>query len=74
MSSMFGSTKYRESEADKQLRLDIKKRKDEEEAERIAIEKEEKRQKKRKDKGLVGSRSMFSRAGGKGFYYEGDEI
>lgn len=74
MSSMFGSTKYQETEADRQLRLDIKKRKDEEEAERIADEKEEKKQKRRKDKGLVGSRSMFSRAGGKGFYYEGDEI
>ena len=50
------------------------KKKGKEEAERIANEKEEKRQKKRKDKGLVGSRSMFSRAGGKGFYYEGEEI
>ena len=74
MGSMFGSTKYRESEADRQLRLDIEERKKQEEAEKIANEKEEKRQKKRKDKGLVGSRSMFSRAGGKGFYYEGEEI
>ena len=71
---MFVSTKYRESEADRQLRLYIEERKKQEEAERIANEKEEKRQKKRKDKGLVGSRSMFSRAGGKGFYYEGEEI
>ena len=74
MGSMFGSTKYRESEADRQLRLDIEERKKQEEAERFANEKEEKRQKRRKDKGLVGSRSMFSRAGGKGFYYEGEEI
>ena len=74
MGSMFGSTKYRESEADRQLRLDIEERKKQEEAERIANEKEEKYQKKRKDKGLVGSRSMFSRAGGKGFYYEGEEV
>ena len=74
MGSMFGSTKYRESEDDRQLRLDIEERKKQEEAERIANEKEEKYQKKRKDKGLVGSRSMFSRAGGKGFYYEGEEV
>ena len=74
MGSMFGSTKYKESEADRQLRLDIEERKKQEEAERIANEKEEKYQKKRKDKGLVGSRSMFSRAGGKGFYYEGEEV
>ena len=74
MGSMFGSTKYRESEADRQLRLDIEERKKQEEAERIANEKQEKYQKTRTDKGLVGSRSMFSRAGGKGFYYEGEEV
>ena len=38
------------------------------------MEKEKKYQKSRKAKGLVGSRSMFSRAGGKGFYYEGEEV
>ena len=73
MGSIFGTREPAESEADKQPRLDIKKRKDEEEKEKLRIEKEEARQKKRKDKGLVGSRSMFTKAGGKGFYYEGEE-
>jgi hypothetical protein len=74
MGSLFGTRKPAESEADKQLRLDIEVRRKEEEKEKLRIEKEEARQKKRRDKGLVGSRSMFSRAGGKGFYYEGEEI
>ena len=66
--------KYRESAADKSLREDIERSKKEEEAEKAAMEKEKKYQKRRKAKGLVGSRSMFSRAGGKGFYYEGEEV
>ena len=64
----------RESAADKAFRKDIEDRKKEEL--RFQREQEEKLayQKKRKAKGLVGSRSMFTRAGGRGFEYEGEEI
>ena len=71
---MMKQPKYQETAADKALREDIEKRKKEEEAEKVAMEKDERYQKKKKTKGLVGSRSMFSRAGGKGFYYEGEEV
>tara|TARA_R100001082_G_scaffold27139_1_gene13530 strand:+ start:4044 stop:4265 length:222 start_codon:yes stop_codon:yes gene_type:complete len=71
---MMRQPKYRESAADKALREDIERRRKEEEADKAAMEKEKKYQKSRKAKGLVGSRSMFSRAGGKGFYYEGEEV
>ena len=44
--------------------------------ERIKKENEakEKKYKSRVDRGLVGSRSLFSRAGGRGFYTEGEEV
>ena len=49
--------------------------------EREAAEKEkaellakQEKQKKRRLKGLVGQRSLFARAGGRGFYQEGKEI
>ena len=56
--------KYQETETDKM----IKRQMEEEQKERI--EKEEKRaeRKKRIAGGLVGSRALFSRAGGRGFY------
>ena len=49
------------------------------EEERIAaeekkrLEAESKKQKKRFTEGKVGSRSLFARAGGRGFYTEGQE-
>tara|TARA_R110002110_G_scaffold126041_2_gene304467 strand:- start:653 stop:877 length:225 start_codon:yes stop_codon:yes gene_type:complete len=73
MSSMFGSTKYRESAADKQLRLDIAKRKKEEEQTKLDQEKKIKHKKSRRKKGLIGSRSMFTRAGGRGYVTDGEE-
>lgn len=51
------------------------------EEERIAAEKEkeelakaEKNRKKRFAAGKIGSRSLFARAGGRGFYQEGKEV
>lgn len=46
-----------------------------EEEERIQKEKEEKEEKRKKRfaAGKLGSRSLFSRAGGRGFYTEGEE-
>ncbi len=51
------------------------------EEERIAAEKEkeelakaEERRKKRFAAGKIGSRSLFARAGGRGFYQEGKEV
>ena len=56
--------KYQETETDKMIKRQLA----EEQKERI--EKEEKRaeRKKRIAGGLVGSRALFSRAGGRGFY------
>jgi|TARA_R110002012_G_scaffold302871_1_gene504342 hypothetical protein len=52
-----------------------RRRKQKEEEERIKKEAEEaeKRFKKRYSKGMIGSRSLFSKAGGSGFYTEGEE-
>ena len=43
------------------------------ENEKAEIEAKEKKFKSRVDRGLVGSRSLFSRAGGRGFYTEGEK-
>tara|TARA_R100001082_G_scaffold82215_1_gene49042 strand:- start:1230 stop:1445 length:216 start_codon:yes stop_codon:yes gene_type:complete len=59
-----------DSELDKQM----KERREEEEKAKKAKAEKEKELKWRKSKGMVGTRSLFSRAGGKGFYYEGKEI
>jgi hypothetical protein len=75
MGSLFGSSKPRKSEYElEQERRLIEEQKaaDEEKAKLVAAE--EKR-KKRIAKGLIGSRSLFARAGGRGFYDEsGKEI
>tara|TARA_R110002051_G_scaffold14690_3_gene47105 strand:+ start:5019 stop:5243 length:225 start_codon:yes stop_codon:yes gene_type:complete len=73
MSSMFGSTKYRETASDKQLRLDIEARRKEEEQTKLDDEKKRKHKKSRRKKGLIGSRSMFTRAGGRGYETDGEE-
>ena len=57
-----------ESAADKAMREDIERRKKQELAEKKRKEEEEAYQKTRQAKGLVGSRSMFTRAGGKGYF------
>ena len=70
----FKKPKYRETAADKAIREDIEKRRQEELEEQEKLEAKEARKKKRKAKGMLGMRSLFSRAGGRGFYHEGKEI
>lgn len=72
--SAFQKPKYRETAADKAIREDIEKRRQEELEEQKKLEAKDKKLKKRKAKGMVGMRSLFSRAGGRGFYQEGKEI
>ena len=69
----FRRPKYEETAADKAVREDIENRRKEELKEQEKLEAKDKKLKRRKAKGMVGMRSLFSRAGGKGFYYEGKE-
>jgi hypothetical protein len=74
MGSIFGSTSYQETEADKSLREDIE-RKRKEEADEVAKQEANRvKQKKRYAKGLTGQRSLFSKSGQKGFFQNGKEI
>jgi hypothetical protein len=74
MGSIFGSTSYQETEADKALREDIE-RKRKEEADEVAKQEADRvKQKKRYGKGLTGQRSLFSKSGQKGFFQNGKEI
>ena len=61
---IFKRPKYQETETDKMIKRQL------EQEEKDRVEKEEKRaeRKRRYAKGMIGSRSMFSRAGGSGFY------
>ena len=70
----FQKPKYRETAADKAVREDIEKRRQEELEEQEKLEAKEAKLKKRKAKGMVGMRSLFSRAGGRGYFQEGKEI
>ena len=69
----FKKPKYEETPAEKAMREDIERRRQEELEEKEKKEAAEKKLKRRKAKGMVGMRSLFSRAGGKGFFYEGEE-
>ena len=70
---IFRTPKYRKSAAEiameKQMEEDSKKAKEE----KKRLEAEEKRYKKRFGKGMVGIRSLFSKAGGGGFFSDGEE-
>lgn len=74
MGSLFGSSKPRKSEyeIEQEKRLQEEQRIADEE--KAKLEAAQEKRKKRKAKGLIGSRSLFARAGGRGFYYEGKEI
>tara|TARA_Y100000114_G_scaffold118600_1_gene113189 strand:+ start:4254 stop:4481 length:228 start_codon:yes stop_codon:yes gene_type:complete len=74
MGSLFGSRTPRKTEAEKELEQERLRRIREEEAERDRLALEAEKEKGRRAKGLVGMRSLFSRAGGKGFFYEGKEV
>tara|TARA_R100000700_G_C3107903_1_gene102162 strand:- start:475 stop:696 length:222 start_codon:yes stop_codon:yes gene_type:complete len=69
----FRKPKYEETPAEKAMREDIERRRQEELEEKEKKEAADKKLKRRKAKGMVGMRSLFSRAGGKGFFYEGEE-
>ena len=56
--------KYQETETDRM----IKRQMEEEEKDRQSKEEARAERKRRIAKGMVGSRSMFSKAGGQGFY------
>ena len=59
---------------DPELEKQLKEQREEEERIKKENEAKEKKYKSRVDRGLVGSRSLFSRAGGRGFYTEGEEV
>lgn len=58
---------------DPELEKQLKEQREEEERIKKEQEAKEKKYKSRVDRGLVGSRSLFSRAGGRGFYTEGEQ-
>jgi hypothetical protein len=74
MGNLFGSTKYKETPADKALREDIERKKKLEEEEKARLEAIDIKTKKRKAKGMLGSRSLFSKSGMQGFFRDGEEI
>jgi len=67
---IFKKPKYEETETDKAIKRQIA----QEEKDRIKLENKQKERKKRIAKGMVGSRSMFTKAGGQGFYDEDGKI
>tara|TARA_R100001244_G_C5088204_1_gene115711 strand:+ start:170 stop:382 length:213 start_codon:yes stop_codon:yes gene_type:complete len=62
-------TPPRDIELEKQMEA----RRLEEEAAKKAKTEKDKEKKWRREQGMVGTRSLFSKAGGGGFFYEGDE-
>ena len=52
----------------------MKERREEEEKVKKTKAEKEKERKWRKSQGMIGTRSLFAKAGGKGFYYEGKEV
>jgi len=69
-----GFMKTPKYQKDPELEKQLKEQREEEERIKKENEAKEKKYKSRVDKGLVGSRSLFSRAGGRGFYTEGEEV
>ena len=69
-----GFMKTPKYQKDPELEKQLKEQREEEERIQKENEAKEKKYKSRVDRGLVGSRSLFSRAGGRGFYTEGEEV
>ena len=69
-----GFMKTPKYQKDPELEKQLKEQREEEERIKKENEAKEKKYKSRVEKGLVGSRSLFSRAGGRGFYTEGEEV
>ena len=61
---IFKRPKYQETETDKMIKRQMK----EEEEARVKKEEARAERKKRMAKGMIGRRSLFSKAGGQGFY------
>lgn len=67
---VFRTPKYK---PDPELEKKLKKERELEEAKKKELEAKDKRFKERFAKGIIGQRSLFSRAGGQGFYTDGEE-
>lgn len=75
MGSLFGSSKPRKSEYELEQEKRLQEQQEAAEKEQAELLAKQEKQKKRRLKGLVGQRSLFARAGGRGFYDEtGKEI
>ena len=75
MGSLFGSRTPKKSEAELEQEKRLEEQRKAAEKEKAELLAKQEKQKKRKLKGLVGQRSLFARAGGRGFYDEtGKEI
>ena len=59
---------------DPELERQIKMRREEEEKAKKAKAEKDKELKWSKSQGMVGTRSLFSKAGGKGFFYDGMKL
>jgi hypothetical protein len=68
-----GIFKTKDPPRDIELEKQMEARRLEEEAEKKAKAEKDKEKKWRKEQGMVGTRSLFSKAGGGGFFYEGEE-
>tara|TARA_R110000772_G_scaffold186768_1_gene297960 strand:- start:797 stop:1018 length:222 start_codon:yes stop_codon:yes gene_type:complete len=71
---MMNPPRYSKTESELALEKQMEEERLKAEKEKAEAEAKEKKYKSRVDRGLVGSRSMFSRAGGRGFYTEGEEV
>ena len=72
MGSIFGGSKS--PPRDLVLEKQMEDRRKESEAEKKRLDLKKKEKKWRREQGMVGSRSLFTKAGGKGFFYEGEEV
>lgn len=66
--------KYKKSASEIALEKQMEEERKAAEKEKEELKKAEERRKKRFAAGKLGSRSLFARAGGRGFYGEGKEI
>lgn len=71
---IFNSPKYTKSKSELELEKQMEEERKKAEQEKKDQEAREAKYKSRVDRGLVGSRSLFTRAGGRGFYTEGKEV
>mgnify|MGYP003135531617 FL=1 len=70
---IFRTPKYRKSAAEIAMEEQMEEERIKAEEEKKRLEEEEKRYKKRFGKGMIGVRSLFSKAGGGGFFSDGEK-